>query len=228
MDVGVEHSCAIRTNQTVTCWDDNSFGQPNASDGTYTAVFAGTIIDAMYGEYYSFSCGLRTSGVVACWGSVVYDGQLSSPDDAYSSIADGSYNTCARRLDLTITCWGSNEYGQSVAPDGIFLDIAASRAQTCALRTDRTISCWMTAALDGPWVPDEIALIPGGTYLAISAGYVHTCGLRTDQAIACWGTHGYSNEYRQLDVPDGTYTAVAAAGGHSCGLRTDQTNFLLG
>ena len=55
---GAIHTCALRGDDTVTCWGDNEHGQTNAPSGTFDAVSAGR----------SHSCGLRTNGITCLLG----------------------------------------------------------------------------------------------------------------------------------------------------------------
>ncbi|HCO02350.1 MAG TPA: hypothetical protein DIT48_03090, partial [Actinobacteria bacterium] len=54
----------------------------------------------------------------------------------------GYGHTCGIRTDGTVTCWGSNEYGQLSSPSGTFTQISAGNWHTCGLRTDGTLACW--------------------------------------------------------------------------------------
>ncbi len=135
----------------------------------------------------------------------------ATPDcEAFSAISSGHTHSCGVMTDGTITCWGSNDRGQSDAPDGAFTAVSAGEQHTCALRTDATITCWGSNGYGQ-------ANSPHGAFTAVSAGSLHSCGLRTDAAITCWG----SNFYGEGDTPIGTFTAVSAGNWHTCALRTD-------
>ena len=118
-----------------------------------------------------------------------------------------------------MTCWGWNEYGQTVGP-GAFTAVSVGGLHSCGLRTDGTIACWGQDEEGESWrAHRQYALTdpPSGTFSAVSAGRAHSCGLRTDRSITCWGNNGDG----QTDAPPGTFTSVSAGIGHSCGLRTD-------
>ena len=38
---GGEHSCALRSDATITCWGDNEYGRADAPGGRFSAVTAG-------------------------------------------------------------------------------------------------------------------------------------------------------------------------------------------
>ena len=58
---GSQHSCAIRSDDTATCWGNNWAGQTDAPTGTFKTITAGS----------DHSCAIRSDDTVACWG--LYD-----------------------------------------------------------------------------------------------------------------------------------------------------------
>ena len=128
---GDGHSCALGTDNTITCWGNNGLGQADAPDGQYTAVAAG-------GRH---SCALGTDSTITCWGNNGL-GQADAPDGQYTAVAAGGRHSCALGTDSTITCWGRNGLGQADAPDGQYTAVAAGWGHSCALGTDSTITCW--------------------------------------------------------------------------------------
>ena len=85
---GGYHTCAVRTNGSVTCWGSNWAGESTApTRGYFTAVAAGL--------YHS--CALRSDGEAVCWGDNNY-GQISVPaGERFTAIATGSTHTCGLR-----------------------------------------------------------------------------------------------------------------------------------
>ena len=62
------HSCAIATDDTITCWGSNRNGQTDAPAGTYKTVTAGG----------AHSCAIATDDTITCWGWNG-DGQTDAP-----------------------------------------------------------------------------------------------------------------------------------------------------
>ena len=116
---------------------------------------------------FGFSCALRASGEVACWGDNS-KGQLGVGGVAFSAtpmtigafrnakqIAAGESHACAVLATGDIYCWGANDSGQlgrsgasSPAPvvaqhSPLFYAVAAGGAHTCALAANSAEAlCW--------------------------------------------------------------------------------------
>lgn len=67
------------------------------------------------------SCGIQTTGSVACWGKNDY-GQQNSPQNVqFKQISTGSnHHCCGITLNDDIICWGNNMRGQSENREGKF------------------------------------------------------------------------------------------------------------
>ena len=77
-----------------------------------------------------------------------------------------------------------------------------------------TLACWGNNA-DG-----QLNNVFTGTVSALSAGLRHTCAIRTAGTLACWG----NNADGQLNnIPIGTYSALSAGAKHTCAVRTAGT-----
>lgn len=217
VDVGTAHACAVH-NGAVTCAGDHSLGQlgigfylvglappgclngpaglecstPQAVPGLGTGV-VGVASGA------AFSCALRSTGRVACWGSNLY-GQLGfgtgapagctntgnpmlgvycgSPQTVAGltdavEIAAGDFSMCARRAGGMVACWGLNLHGQ--------LGIGTTQPANCTGGTAQGLAmqCWKPVA------------VPGLTSVkSLSVGSFHGCVTRTDGGARCWGING--------------------------------------
>ena len=234
VSAGFWHTCAIRTDDTITCWGNNWGGQTDAPSGTFKAVSAGgyywcairtddTITcrgrnsfgqaDAPSGTFKTVSagggntCAVRTDDTITCWGYKWNNDD--APSGTFKAVSAGNRLSCAVRTDDTITCWGSNYFGQADAPSGTFKTVSAGTHHSCAVRTDDTITCWGDKSRGRTDAPS-------GTFNTVSAGDKHSCAVRTDGTITCWG----NNWYGETDAPSGTFKTVSAGFEHSCGLRS--------
>lgn len=129
---GWSHTCAIRLDDTVACWGEDSWvGKTHPPGGAFVAIDAGQ----------EHNCGLRFDGTVGCWG-FDREGQVRAPPGTFTQVSAGSTHSCGVRTDATIACWGDDTYGQSDVPPGRFRSVGAGHIFTCGLRVDGSIACW--------------------------------------------------------------------------------------
>ena len=203
----------------------------------FTAVSAG----------WAYTCGLRESGAIECWGSNDY-GQADAPAGRFTAVSAGGGHTCGLRESGAIECWGWNEDGQSTAPVGHFTAVDTGNAHTCGVRESGAVECWGNNIAWGQtdedtgettWISGEQIDAPDGSFTAVSAGRIHTCGLRTDSAIECWGdAKSHRDSAREelldglpddaivtvhavssIDAPTGNFSVVSASSYYTCGVR---------
>ena len=181
----------------------------SASDQTLTNTF---ISVSAGGEH---SCGVKTAGLVGCWGNNI-TGQASPPDGSFVSVSAGVENSCGVRNDSKVECWGRDRYGLLAPPGGAFTSVSLGRAHGCGVKTDGLVECWGLNE-DGQATPPE------GSFASVSAGSFHTCGVMTDGSVNCWGFNedGTGNFVGQATPPEGSFASVSAGGFHTCGVMTD-------
>ena len=75
-------------------------GSPADTSPTFAWVSAGN----------RHSCGVRTNGMVTCWGTL-FGGQLDAPSGSFTEVSAGRWHSCGVRTNGTVTCWGGNSYG---------------------------------------------------------------------------------------------------------------------
>ncbi|CAN5823774.1 hypothetical protein BH11MYX4_BH11MYX4_39780 [soil metagenome] len=168
---GANHTCVVRTGGKVSCWGNNQDGQiGNGKTNARSLVpedVTGITDAIMVACGASFSCAVRASGTVSCWGSGLA-GQLGngmrqvqptpvavSNLDRVVALSAGQSHACAAREDGTLLCWGDGFDGQLgngdqkdrltptpvIALDSVALVAAASRS-TCAMKTSGAVFCW--------------------------------------------------------------------------------------
>ncbi len=153
----------------------------------------------------------------------------------------GDGHTVTLFSDGSVTCWGSNFYGQCDVPSGIgtpenpVADVAAGDLHTVAVLSDGSVACW--GSDDGGFydfgqsdVPSGIGT-PENPVTDVAAGSYHTVALLADGSVVCWGAGranlNYPPEYGQSRVPSGIGTpenpvaSIAAGGLHTVALLAD-------
>lgn len=127
VSIGYEHACGIKSDDTGWCWGYRANGE--IGDGTYGArVLVPTAVSGGYkwkeisvGTWSS--CGIRTDGVLMCWGDNSR-GQLGnnttntsnvpvavSGGDTWRTISLGWLTACGIKTDDRGYCWGYNDPG---------------------------------------------------------------------------------------------------------------------
>ena len=236
LDAGASFVCALRPDQAVTCWGNNSDGQitgtpaepedPFGPGSAFAAVYTypGPFRAIATGTYYS--CGVRSiDNEVTCWGSMYYDEGTFPPGPVTAISASGTH-ACGLRPDGTLVCWGQNSFGQLNVPSGTFTDVAAGGGFSCAIRVDGTLACWGTRFV-GLLDP------PQGTYVRVSAFNGHACAISSQGALTCWGwdrfgqVSGNSGNINSGDLnrtvvytQPGTFRQVSAGDINTCAIRT--------
>lgn len=123
------------------------------------------------------SCGIRTSGVLYCWGS-------NGEDQLGVGVARGRCGI--RRTPCEAT-------PRPVASDHRFTAVSAGARHSCALTTDDTVYCWgasdefQTGVEATVRVAVPTPVLPGLRFRQLSAGGSHSCAVRTNGVVYCWG-----------------------------------------
>ncbi len=204
VSAGSDDSCAIRSDDSVVCWDTRGWGQPDAPTGSFKAVSTGS----------DRSCGIRIDDSVVCWGNTRF-GHTDPPTGSFKAVSVNGGQSCGIRTDNTNICWG---FGDSLGSPYEAVSVGPDYVCGIGNRSDDSIVCVGNAPASDPTGSFK-AVSAGGHHVSVVRRESHFCGIRSDDTIACWG----NNTYTQRDAPEGTFVAVSAGGAHSCGLRTDDT-----
>jgi alpha-tubulin suppressor-like RCC1 family protein len=193
---GAEHTCALISDGTVTCWGRNNEGQLGTGDGNNTNIPVAITGGALAGKTvtqitagHSRTCAVVSDGTVACWGGgdsftpvAVTGGALAGA--TVTKITAGHAHMCALISDGTVACWGQNIEGQ--------------------LGTGDNTSTTTPVSINGGALTNK-------TVTSISAGAYHSCAVISNGTGACWGF----NQSGQLGTGDTSdiNTPVAITGG---------------
>jgi alpha-tubulin suppressor-like RCC1 family protein len=211
LSAGLDHTCALASDNALWCWGDNTWGQ--LGDGTATSRVAPTPAAAGYrftavSAGQGTTCALTSDGTAYCWG-----------DNTYGQLGNGS---------------NASSFSPVPVAGGLtFAQIRAGVAFTCGLTTAGGVYCW---GANGPRLGNG-----GGLSLnapaAVSGGLTfkdlslfadnHACAVTTAGEAYCWG-YNYdgavgdnttSDRYVPTAVVGGrSYVQAASAWFHSCAL----------
>jgi alpha-tubulin suppressor-like RCC1 family protein len=216
VDAGLDFTCAVHRDGTVSCWGRNDAGQ--LGNGTIRSSTAPLWVDGVAGAVDisagdAHACAVLGDGTVRCWGT-----------NENGSLGDGTQVSRRRPVEVV---------GLTNAAS-----ISVGRRHSCALLGDGTVRCWGrgdtgqigNGSRANQSVPVEVDGISNAT--SITTGADHTCARIDDGTIRCWGSGKYAQlgtgAYTDLLVPaevpgiDGV-VSVAAGENHTCVLLEDQT-----
>lgn len=167
----------------------------------------------------NFSCALRSSGTVTCWGEN-QDGQLNVPAglSGVTSISAKGSHACALKGDGSLVCWGGNWEGQASVPSdlGPARAVSAGQSSTCVVLQSGYPRCW-------GWDYNSISSGPSSftrKVTEISVNYTSTCLLAEDDGtIHCWG----DNQLGGVTPPAGPFVHLSMAAWGGCAQRADGT-----
>jgi Regulator of chromosome condensation (RCC1) repeat len=110
------------------------------------------------GQYTANNTCAASQGRVYCWGEYRAPTRLIPlPDEQLATQVSASFHACARTMDGSVFCWGSNQAGQlgdgtgkdhTLVPtkvDGLkakAVKVTASKATSCALLVSGEVQCW--------------------------------------------------------------------------------------
>ena len=186
---GQSHTCALSGDGRVLCWGDNRRGQLAASATTLSSnlplAVAGVTNAVAVVAGGAYSCAVRASGTVQCWGANDH-GQLGddSTTDRFApvfakeilpearvtlsgivALGAGGAHTCALRADSRVQCWGANVRGQLGDGTNTEKHLAFARVQR---------------------ITGEGVFVQSG-FVSLGLGFQHSCALVVNGEPLCWG-----------------------------------------
>lgn len=217
------HTCATKTDGTLWCWGENSFGQigDDTTESKSAPVKVGEHNDwATVIAGAGYTCATKTDSTLWCWGAG-FPGQLGDGKNGNSFVpnqVDGTSNwtaiagssqgwpgdahICAIKANGTLWCWGSNRYGQLGNPTSGSYGIMPSQVGN-----------------DSDWI-------------RVAVGFRNSCATKDNGTLWCWGSNilgadGNGAAFENTAVPTqmdstGAWVTVASGGTfHSCATSTN-------
>jgi hypothetical protein len=199
---GRSFTCGLQTDGVTFCWGDNEYGQlGRGTSGDTTENFVAVIAPAFtqISARGDNACGLTSAGTIYCWGDNrtgqtgrLPGGITSTPNQVAgsgytyvavggrdSTIADGAVGHVCALAGTTVSCWGSNRYGQlgrNIAPGNLLMSST------------------------------PVAIT--GTYTALSSGTRTSCAVAAD-GLYCWGSSLWGATGNQVQAVAVPYPAKA-------------------
>ena len=221
VSTGGGHTCAVTavsatvsTDRALQCWGENANGE--LGNGTTTASATPVEVTGLtsgagaVSAGSGFTCALRSTGAVMCWG-----------DNGSGQLGNGTTIASATPVQVSGLVHGAT----AVSAGGSF---------ACAVLGDGSVSCWGANADgqlgNGSTSPSSIPVSVGGLpgpAVSVSAGAAHACAVTADGAAYCWGSNvsgrlgtgvsgGRSLTAHLVTGLTSGVSAVAAGGRHSC------------
>ena len=221
------HTCAALADATLWCWGANVEGQLGQGDqypgqDQPLPVQVGTNRDWTFvATGQGHSCGIRAPGTLFCWGrntdgelgqGGTQDVELRSPtqvgsDSDWVEVACGQNQTCARKANGHLFCWGAEVSGAlgvgDVAEHDSPTEVPAisdwvlastNTFHTCGLRTSGQIWCAGRDSEGQLGTPDRADATPNmqpadpnGGWVDVKTGRFFTCGRKGDGTVWCLG-----------------------------------------
>ena len=183
---GFQHAAAIKSNNTLWCWGNNTGGQI----GDNTIVPKSSPVQTISGgtDWKQVACGynhtaaIKTDGTLWGWG----------------------YNNAGQLGDNTIVDKSSPV--QTIAGGTNWKQVSCGGFHTAAIKTDGTLWLWggnNGCIGDNTYVPKSspVQTISYGTnWKQVSCGDSMTTAIKNDGTLWCWGDNSYGNLGDNTDV----------------------------
>ncbi len=241
VSAGLNDTCALMQDQSVTCWGANAEGQLGngsvytgpQSCATFTSLGCSNIPAAVSDlsgvatvtEGLVHTCALTSAGSVKCWGSN-YFGRLGIGTYSGPEQCEITYGADCSTVPVDVVGLGSG-----------VVAIDAGYETTCAVMADGALKCWGnnnwgqagTNCVPSCHTPTDVPGISNAAAVSVGDGF--TCALTSAGGVKCWGynndgemgngTISYSNP-NPVDVTGLTsgVAAIAAGGSHVCAITT--------
>lgn len=172
IDVGGGHFCALKRDGTLWCWGRNEFGQTGIPLAASDRCFREQRSDAR-GTYDVYEHCVNRPQRVPDLTDVV-------------EVSAGGGNTCVRKRDQTVWCWGNNfrpytpDPGQGLVGDGL------PNTELCPWALWDPPSFTPGGGYQCRQRPSRLMGLTGATSISVASD--HTCVLLSSGQIWCWGS----------------------------------------
>ena len=210
---GTGFTCALKTDDTISCFGDATYGQAVPYDALYTQIAAEQDV----------ACGLTHNGTVFCWGDcnklsgiLAIDNNVGYfGDRQFKSITMGYDFICGIQYDDRIYCTESDTIENFDPSDIAFDQIDAEAFQVCGVTKDEgTARCWNETL--GTWNTVEFEDAGDTTFKTVSVSQDYACGILSNDTVRCWGQVG-----EELPPDDIRFKEIVTDNFAICGITYD-------
>jgi len=222
--VSADHACGLRGGGALFCWGNDYAGElgDGPGDGGQNHVLAPIpITSAIWLDIAASSqatCGVRSDGVLLCWGRAAYPPyssystptQIDSATD-WAKVRMSADHACALKAGGALYCWGTNSEGQlgegtltsAGSPQRVgtatdWVDVAVGASFSCAAKSSGVVYCWgandqgqLAQGTSGAHTsPTQIGA--AGAWANVAAGPETVCAVGSNGSLSCWGSTGSS------------------------------------
>lgn len=203
------HTCALKSDATLSCWGYNSSAQ--LGSGNRNSYFVPNPVAGLSGVTSvatgaNESCAIHGGGTLSCWGNTSVLLPVAVAGYAgVQAVSVGSAHKCFITSAGNVRCAGNNSAGQlgdgsttSTAMPVLVISaangtnisnvvaLAAGQFHTCALAADGSVLCWGAVTQTNAAVP-----MPGvSAAVSIAAGEGAPCVVLADGTVQCWAGVG--------------------------------------
>lgn len=176
--IGSRHFCALKRDGTVWCWGNNEYAQTGIPLESSNLCHDGTVMSPQ-GDYSAFHYCVNRPTQVPDLADVV-------------EVSAGGDNTCVRKRDQTVWCWGANrgpyepDPGQGLVGDGL------PNTETCPYAPTYPPEFTPTVGRPCRRRPSQLRGLVGAT--SISVAEDHSCVLLASGEIWCWGSRALGRD----------------------------------
>lgn len=137
---------------------------------------------------------------------LLFAGLPGAPNAAQPMISAGTSHACVLDAVGTVSCWGSDYFGQTGRLIGSSLrgikHISAGGSHTCVTSDAGAAKCWGSNSHEQLGGANAFSAVPyvvpglDSRVKEVHAGWTHSCALMEDGLVRCWG----SNQQGQLGI----------------------------
>ena len=245
---GLDHTCAIATNDATYCWGANQAGQ--LGDGTLVprsspVRVATALVFRSVAVVASTTCALVDGGAAYCWGTSLGSNSSARTPTALAGglrvaeLIDGGWSfMCGRTLTKQVYCWG--QFANRTLPTPtlmsgalLFEQVDAGTGHVCGVVSTGESYCWGSVgpSLLGRSVTPQVTQVPtllqtAVRFRALVPAGTFTCGV-ADSGAYCFG-NSYLSGFESPDlephpVPDEArhrFAKISGGGFHACAIDT--------